>query len=69
MELLQDNRMEEAENYWLSPAGLNGVTMLQRGLEKVAAGEASPDDAEFELGIFARERDIIEVEQRLGPMR
>ena len=69
MELLQDNRMEEAENYWLSPAGLNGVTMLQRGLEKVAAGEASPDDAEFELGIFARERDILEVETKLGPMR
>lgn len=69
MELLQDNRMEEAENYWLSPVGLNGVTMLWRGLEKVAAGEASPDDAEFELGIFARERDVIELEQKLGPMR
>ncbi len=69
MELLQDNRAEEAENYWLSPAGLNGVTMLWRGMEKVRGGEVSPDDAEFELGIFARERDVIDVEQKLGPMR
>jgi general secretion pathway protein E len=69
MEYLQDNRHEEAENYWLSPAGLNGVTMMWRGLEKVRAGEVSPDDGEFELGIFARERDLLEIEQRLGPMR
>ncbi|MDE2029493.1 MAG: Flp pilus assembly complex ATPase component TadA [Alphaproteobacteria bacterium] len=69
MELLQDNRMEEAENYWLSPAGLNGITMLQRGIEKVAAGEVSPDDAEFELGVFAREREVREVEEKLGPWR
>ena len=69
MELLQDNRMEDAENYWLSPAGLNGITMLWRGLEKVRNGEVSPDDAEFELGIFARERDVLEVEQKLGSLR
>ncbi|MFK5012157.1 hypothetical protein ACI4AC_27680, partial [Klebsiella pneumoniae] len=25
MTLLQDNRMEDAENYWLSPTGLNGI--------------------------------------------
>lgn len=68
MSLLQDNRQEDAEKYWLSPAGLNGITMRQRGLEKVRAGETSPDDAEFELGIFARERELIEVEQKLGPM-
>jgi type II secretory ATPase GspE/PulE/Tfp pilus assembly ATPase PilB-like protein len=69
MEFLQDNRHEDAENYWLSPAGLDGVTMLWRGMEKVRAGEVSPDDGEFELGIFARERDVIEVDQKLGPMR
>jgi type II secretory ATPase GspE/PulE/Tfp pilus assembly ATPase PilB-like protein len=68
MELLQDNRMEEAENYWLSPAGLNGITMLWHGLEKVRRGEVSPNDAEFELGPFAKDRDILEVEQRLGAM-
>lgn len=68
MELLQDNRIEEAENYWLSPVGLNGMTMLWHGLEKVRRGEVSPDDAEFELGPFARERDLIEVEQRLGAL-
>ena len=69
MSLLQDNREEEAENYWLSPDGLNGINMLQRGLEKVRSGEVSPDDAEFELGFFARPRELIEVEQKLGPMR
>jgi len=68
MSLLSDNREEEAEKYWLSPAGLNGITMLQRGLEKVRAGEVSPDDAEFELGIFARPRELSEVEERLGPL-
>ncbi len=68
MELLQDNRMEEAEAYWLSPAGLNGITMLWHGLEKVRRGDVSPNDAEFELGPFARERDVLDVEQRLGAM-
>lgn len=66
MSLLQDNRMEEAEQYWLSPTGLNGVTMLWHGLEKVLHGGVSPDDGEFELGPFAREREVIDVENRLG---
>lgn len=66
MGLLQDNRMEEAEEYWLSPTGLNGVTMLWHGLEKVRRGEVSPDDAEFELGPFARDRQVIDVENHLG---
>lgn len=69
MALLEDNREEEAESYWLSPIGLNGITMLQRGLEKVRAGEASPDDAEFELGTFASDNELLEVEQKLGPLR
>ncbi len=68
MELLLDNRMEEARNYWLSPMGLNGITMLWHGLEKVRRGEVSPNDAEFELGPFASEREMNEVEQRLGAM-
>jgi type II secretory ATPase GspE/PulE/Tfp pilus assembly ATPase PilB-like protein len=68
MELLQDNRIEEARTYWLAPDGMNGVTMLWHGLEKVRRGEVSPVDAEFELGPFAREREILEVEQRLGAM-
>jgi general secretion pathway protein E len=66
MALLQDNRMEESEQYWLSPNGLNGVTMIWHGLEKVRRGDVSPDDAEFELGPFAREREIFDVENRLG---
>jgi general secretion pathway protein E len=68
MELLMDNRMEEARLYWLSPVGLNGITMLWHGLEKVRRGEVSPNDAEFELGPFASERELAEVEQRLGAM-
>lgn len=66
MTLLQDNRMEDAENYWLSPTGLNGITMLWHGLEKVRRGEVSPDDAEFELGPFARERELVDIENHLG---
>ena len=68
MEFLQDNRIEEARAYWLSPNGMNGVTMLWHGLEKVRRGDVCPMDAEFELGPFARERDVIEAEQRLGAM-
>lgn len=68
MELLQDNRIEEARAYWLSPSGMNGLSMLWHGLEKVRRGEVSPMDAEFELGPFARDRDVFEVEQRLGAM-
>ncbi len=68
MNLIQTNRNEEAEAYWLSPDGLNGINMLWRGLEKVAAGEVSPDDAEFELGVFASPREVIDVDQRLGPL-
>ncbi len=69
MALLQDNREEDAERYWLSPVGLNGINMLQRGLEKVRNGEVAPDDAEFELGVFARPRELQDVEEKLGPMR
>jgi type II secretory ATPase GspE/PulE/Tfp pilus assembly ATPase PilB-like protein len=68
MELLVDNRMEEARAYWLSPSGMNGVPMLWHGLEKVRRGDVSPLDGEFELGPFAREREVFEVEQRLGAM-
>ena len=68
MQLLLDNRMDEALNYWLSPFGLNGITMLWHGLEKVRRGEVSPNDGEFELGPFASERELVEVEEKLGAM-
>jgi len=66
MELLQDNRLEDAGNYWLAPQGMDGVTMLWHALEKIRRGEVSPQDAEFEVGPLARERETLEVEQRLG---
>jgi len=68
MELLSENHMQEAQAYWLSPKGLNGVTMLWHALEKIRRGEVSPQDAEFEVGPVARERDILEVEEKLGAM-
>lgn len=68
MELLQDNLMMEAEEYWLSPVGLNGITMAWHGLEKVRRGDVSPNDAEFELGLFARDRELAAVEEKLGTM-
>ena len=66
MELLRDNRLDEARAYWLSPQGMNGITILWHGLEKIRRGEVSPQDVEFETGPLARDRDIQEVEQRLG---
>ncbi len=68
MELLLDNRLEDARQYWLSPTGMNGVTMLWHSLEKIRRGEVSPEDAEFEVGVLARDREVFEVEQRLGVM-
>lgn len=68
MEFLQENRLEEARQYWLSPHGLYGVTMMWHALEKIRRGEVSPNDAEFEVGPLAREREIIEVEERLGAL-
>jgi type II secretory ATPase GspE/PulE/Tfp pilus assembly ATPase PilB-like protein len=66
MTLLLNNKLEEARQYWLSPRGLNGVTMLWHALEKIRRGEVAPQDAEFEVGPLARDRDVVEVEQRLG---
>lgn len=66
MELLFENKQEEAMNYWLSPKGLNGVTMLWHALEKIRRGEVSLEDAEFEVGPVAREKEINEIENRLG---
>ena len=66
MALLQDNRMEDARQYWQAPDGLKGVPMLWHSLEKIRRGEVCPLDAEFEVGILAHEQEIIEVEKRLG---
>ncbi|MGE0109900.1 MAG: hypothetical protein AB7S81_09130, partial [Bdellovibrionales bacterium] len=69
MSLLQENDLEGARKYWLSPDGLRGVTMLWHVLEKVRRGDVCPTDAEFEIGILAREEDIIAVEERLGGIK
>ncbi|MEJ0061698.1 MAG: ATPase, T2SS/T4P/T4SS family [Alphaproteobacteria bacterium] len=69
MNLLQEGKIIEAEEYWLSPHGLNGITMAWHALEKIRRGEVSPADAEVEVGPLAREREIAEVEQRLGVWR
>jgi type II secretory ATPase GspE/PulE/Tfp pilus assembly ATPase PilB-like protein len=66
MTMLLENHLEGARRYWLSPEGLNGVTMTWHALEKIRRGEVSPADAEFEVGPLARDREVLEVEQRLG---
>lgn len=66
MGLLEAGNIVEAEEYWLSPWGLNGITMAWHALEKIRRGEVSPNDAEIEVGPLARERDIADIEQRLG---
>jgi len=66
MKLLEEGNMLEAEEYWLSPWGLNGITMAWHALEKIRRGEVGPNDAEMEVGPLAREREMMDVEQRLG---
>ncbi len=68
MEMLAENHLDAAQEYWLSPYGMNGVTMLWHALEKIRRGEVSPLDAEFEVGPVAREKDILEVEAKLGTL-
>ncbi|NDC55645.1 MAG: hypothetical protein EBZ69_02360 [Alphaproteobacteria bacterium] len=68
MALLGENKMQDAEDYWLSPWGMNGLTMLWHGLEKVRYGHVCPVDAEFELGPMALERDMHDVENVLGTL-
>lgn len=68
MELLQDNRLDDARQYWLSPEGLRGVTMMWHALEKIRRGEVCPVDAEFEVGFLAEEAEVAAVEERLGSL-
>lgn len=66
MALLSENKLEEAQQYWLSPFGLNGVTMQWHGLEKIREAVVSPLDAETEVGPCATDKEIRLVEERLG---
>lgn len=66
MALLRDDKVDQARSYWLSHNGLGGLSMLWHALGKVCAGSVSPEDAEFELGPLARERDLREFEERMG---
>jgi type II secretory ATPase GspE/PulE/Tfp pilus assembly ATPase PilB-like protein len=66
MALLAENKMEEAIEYWLSPFGLNGITMAWHALEKIRDGGVSPLDAESEVGPCATSKDVRRVEERLG---
>lgn len=66
MKYLSQAEMDKAREYWLSPHGLNGVSMLWHGIEKVMEGVLSPLDTEFELGPLASEQEIKEVQKVLG---
>jgi type II secretory ATPase GspE/PulE/Tfp pilus assembly ATPase PilB-like protein len=66
MHMLQENRLEDARTYWLSPEGMGGITMIWHAMDKIRRGEVSPVDAEFDIGPLARDKEILEVEQRLG---
>lgn len=66
MALLRDDKIDQARAYWLSHNGLGGLSMLWHALNKVVVGQVSPEDAEFELGPLARERDLREFEERMG---
>lgn len=66
MELLAENKMAAAIEYWLSPFGLNGISMLWHGLEKIREGMVAPHDAELEIGPCATDKEVRKVEARLG---
>lgn len=66
MALLAENKMDEATEYWLSPFGLNGMTMLWHALEKVRDGGISPTDSEMDVGPCATDKEVRKVEERLG---
>lgn len=66
MELLSENRLLDAEAYWLSPRGLRGMTMYWHGLGKVRDGLVSLEDLEQELGPVATVRQVREFEQKMG---
>lgn len=66
MGLLQENKMEDAIAYWLSPDGLNGISMLWHGLMQVKEGRISPEDLEFEIGLMASDRYAEDVCRELG---
>lgn len=66
MKYLSQAEMDKAREYWLSPHGLNGVSMHWHGIEKVMEGVLSPLDTEFELGPLATDQEIIEVKKVLG---
>ena len=65
MALLRDDKIDQARSYWLSHTGLGGLSMVWHALGKVVVGKISPEDAEFELGPLARDRDMREFEERL----
>ncbi|QQR69583.1 MAG: Flp pilus assembly complex ATPase component TadA [Alphaproteobacteria bacterium] len=68
MDWLQKNKMESARQYWLAPApeGKGGITMMWHALDKLRRGEIDARDAEFDVGFLARDREVREVENRLG---
>ena len=68
MNYLRNAEMDKAREYWLSPFGLNGVSMLWHGIEKVAEGLLSPIDAEFELGPLATPQEVAETEKVIGAL-
>jgi len=66
MGFLSRAEMDQAREYWLSPFGLNGVSMLWHGIEKVVEGLLSPLDAEFELGPLATPQEVNETAKFIG---
>ncbi len=66
MALLAENRLGDAERYWLSPFGLNGITMLWHALEKIRDGGVHPMDSEMDVGPCATDKEVRKVEERLG---
>ena len=66
MRLLAINHLAEAERYWLSPHGLNGMNMLWHGLDKVRTGICGIEEVEEQHGPLASPLQIKGVEDIIG---
>lgn len=69
MSLLMEDKPDEGRRYWLAPGGLGGISMKMHAIMKVMRGEVSPTDAEFEMGLLIRERELQEIEKVIGVFR
>jgi len=66
MTLLSENKLEEARQYWLSPNGMAGLSMIWHGMDKIRSGTCSVEDVETQHGPLATDKEIQGTETIIG---